>query len=516
MIIIDYTYSTHPQKRFVSEARAITIGRAAPDNVIDLDLTPDTSVSRRHAHLTFEDSAYWISDLDSKSGTYVNERRIKVKTRLSPGDKVRIGLTLLQIFIPNEGILTKSISATIPAAELMMIRKRGADSLDAARHRLLALYELGIAIGTNTEIEPLLKMVVDHLVRVIIDAQRAVILLFDETGTLVPRAYVPAKTVPSVSANLVQLAIEKQEALTWRYGTTGETGALYDSVVRQGTQAAMYAPLIWNEEILGVLFVDNVQHKEAFDEDDLRLLMAIANQVGMFIKNRAMQQDLLHQELVRSNLLRQFSPQVAERLENLLHERDKFRLGGERAEPVTILNSDVRGFTALTANMEPNEVVQMLNELFSVCIPIIFKYNGTVDKYVGDAILAVFGSPEPDNRQWEKAVNAALEMQKAVDKLGRDRARRGLAVCKIGIGIHTGAVLHGFIGSEERMEFTVIGDTVNRVSRYCSGAGPGEVIISHEVHRQVASWVKAESRVVKTKHSETEGDLEAFVIKGVL
>ena len=114
------------------------------------------------------------------------------------------------------------------------------------------------------------------------------------------------------------------------------------------------------------------------------------------------------------------------------------RLGGERADPVTILTSDVRGFTALSAEMDPHDVVQMLNELFGVCIPIIFKYNGTVDKFVGDAILAVFGSPEPDDYQWANAVKAAMEMQKAIERLGEERRERGLAVCQVGIGIHTG------------------------------------------------------------------------------
>jgi adenylate cyclase len=214
-------------------------------------------------------------------------------------------------------------------------------------------------------------------------------------------------------------------------------------------------------------------------------------------------------------LLRQFSPQVAERLEGMLREGDYLRLGGgERAEPVTILSSDVRGFTALSAQMEPHEVVAMLNELFSVCIPIIFKYKGTVDKYVGDAVLAVFGSPDPDDHQWENAVWAALEMQEAIADLGEDRASRGLPVCQVGVGIHTGAVLHGFIGSEEHMEYTVIGDAVNRATRYCDGAGPTEVVISESVYEHVSDMVEVEPKTIKSKHSDTEGDLEAYLVKG--
>ena len=515
MIIIDYTYGTNPQKRFVSEAPSITIGRAAPEQLVDLDLTPDHSVSRHHARLTYEHGAYWIRDLDSKAGTRVNEQRLEVKTRLAPGDKVRIGLTQLEIFIPDDGILTSSISATIPASELIVARQRGTGSLDAARHRLLALYELGIALGTPQEVEPLLKIMVEHLCQAILEAQRAVILLIEQ-GSLVPKMHIPEKAPPPISVNLAQMAIDKQAAFTWRRDTSDEPENLFDSIIRHGTQAAMYAPLIWKGEVLGVVFVDNIHLTEAFDDDDLRLLMAMTNQVAMFIKNHMLQQDLLHQEVIRSNLLRQFSPQVAERIEHLLKDRTDLRLGGERAEPVTILTSDVRGFTVLSENMEPHEVVQMLNELFSVCIPIIFEYNGTVDKYVGDAILAVFGSPEPDEQQWEHAVQAALEMQQAINQLGQARATQGLPFCQVGIGIHTGAVLHGFIGSEERMEYTIIGDAVNRTSRYCDGAGPGEIIISEAVFARLAGRIEAEPCQIRTKHVETEGLLNAYRLTGLL
>jgi adenylate cyclase len=275
----------------------------------------------------------------------------------------------------------------------------------------------------------------------------------------------------------------------------------------------MYAPLIWKGEVLGVVLVDNSETKYAFNEDDLRLLLAMASQAAMFVKNHTLQQELRRQEVVRSNLLRQFSPQVAERLERMLKETDQWQLGGKRAEPVTILVSDVRGFSAMSANMEPGEVVEMLNELFGVCIPLIFKYNGTVDKFVGDSILAVFGSPEPDEQQWANAVRAALEIQQAIRAQGSNRQSRHLPACQVGIGIHTGAVLHGFIGVTERMEYTVIGDTVNRAARYCDGAGRGEVIISPEVYTYVANLVEVAPKTIRTKHPESEPDMEAYLVK---
>ena len=270
----------------------------------------------------------------------------------------------------------------------------------------------------------------------------------------------------------------------------------------------MYAPLLWQGEALGAVCVDNPHPDSSFTDDDLRLMLSVAHYAALALVNQQMQEKLRREAAVKSNLMRQFSPKIAERL---LSQRGRLRLGGERSE-VTILFSDIRGFTNLSKDMEPDDVVEMLNDYFAHLIPIIFTHDGTVDKYVGDAILTVFGSPEPDAKQHEKAVHAALAMQAAMIELNADRMKRGEVTWCIGIGVHCGEVLHGFIGAADRMEFTVIGDAVNRAARYCDGAQAGEVLISPEVHQRVWKIVQAEQTTTKTKH---EGDLIAYRIKGL-
>ncbi|GIK36217.1 MAG: adenylate cyclase [Chloroflexota bacterium] len=519
-MLISYTHLSDPPQQFETEAEMIVVGRLWRGQAVDLDLTPDNTVSRRHARLSQENGAVWLEDLGSTGGTWVNGQRITTKTRLAPGDKITLGQTTLKVVsevaplpaaeVTPEGVLTSSVSAADSPSALIL----AAASLEIIRRRLTAFYELGAALGTMDTVESLARTVVQHLRRAIPRAKRAALLLQDE-GRLSPAAYSPETVKPSISLNLARQAIEKQQAFTWRLPAAEETARPFDSVILHGTRCAMYAPLIWKGEVLGVVFVDNTDPGSTFDEDDLRLLMAMASQAAMFVKNHTLQQDLRRQEVVRSNLLRQFSPQVAERLERMLKESGEWKLGGKRAEPVTVLVSDVRGFTTLAAGMEPGDVVEVLNELFRICIPIIFKYNGTVDKYVGDSILAVFGSPEPDMRQWENAVRAALEMQQAVRAYQERWQSRGLPVCQVGIGIHTGAVLHGFIGVAERMEYTVIGDAVNRAVRYCDGAERGEVVISPAVHQRVADLVEAAPRTIRTKHPESEPDMEAFVVQAL-
>jgi adenylate cyclase len=541
MITIDYFYLSTPQRTYKTQTDPVLIGRASGDHPVDLDLNPDSTVSRRHAYLSYENNDYWLEDLGSRSGTWLNNHEITEKTCLVSGDQIKVGQTnlIVRIYVASSqtddlvdthpllplepedddpfesGILTTTVNATQSPTKLILTQKSGEAAFNAMQRRLTALYELGAALSTVETVEPLLKTVIEHLRKVIVGAQRGALLLRDG-HTLIVKAYRPEGIQPSISLYLARLAIEKQEAFTWRFDDPGDMKSLTDSIVSHGTRCAMYAPLIWQEEVLGIVYVDNFVAEDAFTDDDLRLLTAMASQAAMFVKNHALQEDLRHQEIIRSNLLRQFSPQVAEHLEGLLKESGQLGLGGERAEPVTILNSDVRGFTAISAEMDPTDVMEMLNKLFGVCTPIIFKYKGTVDKYIGDGILAVFGSPNPDpsGLQWENAMRAALEMQQAVRRLNRHWQSLGRPTFEIGIGIHTGAVLQGFIGAEERMQYTVIGDTVNRASRYCDGAGEGQVVISPDVYEHVSHLVEVSSKTVKTKHPKTESDLEAYIVEG--
>lgn len=539
MIVIEYSYLSTPTKRFETQEDSVLIGRDAGMWAVGLDLSPDVTISRRHAMLTFRDDSFWLEDLGSRGGTWVNGERITRAVQVKPEDRLKVGQTDLQICanhnsgqidrlndtepvpldgddaMPEQGSVTSSVSATESPTTLLLREQASHASLELVERRLTAFYELSAALGTAQTVEPLLKTVITHLCKAIPGAQRGALLL-REGRKLHLKAYLPERIKPSVSLYLARMAIDRQEALTWRQDAPGELGKLTDSIVWHGIKCAMYAPLIWQEELLGIVYVDNYISNDAFNQDDLLLLVAMASQAAIFVKNHALQEDLRHQEVVRSNLLRQFSPQVAGHLEDLLKERGHLGLGGERVEPVTVLNSDVRGFTALSAEMDPRDVMEMLNELFGVCIPIIFKYNGTVDKYIGDAILAVFGSPDPDpnGQQWADAVRAAIEMQQAVKRLRHKWHQQGRPVFEIGIGIHTGAVLQGFIGSNEQMEYTVIGDTVNRTTRYCGGARRGEIIISPQVYQHVQGLVDVERRSIASKHPGTENDLESYLVKG--
>jgi len=170
----------------------------------------------------------------------------------------------------------------------------------------------------------------------------------------------------------------------------------------------------------------------------------------------------------------------------------KVALGGETIQ-VTILFSDIRSFTTISETMDAQTLVGLLNEYFTEMVSIIMKHGGVVDKYIGDAIMAVFGAPVPTPDDAANAVRAAIDMRAALTRLNKRLVARGVQPLRTGIGIHTGEVVAGNIGSEERMEYTVIGDPVNVASRLesCTKDVGVDKLISETTYERTKDFVTA-------------------------
>jgi adenylate cyclase len=200
-------------------------------------------------------------------------------------------------------------------------------------------------------------------------------------------------------------------------------------------------------------------------------------------------------------------------VEQLVAGKLHLEKGGELRE-VTILISDIRGFTSMSEKKEPAEIVAMLNEYFEVMVDVLFRLNGTLDKYVGDEIMALFGAPVDMPDAPLAAVRCALEMSKALREFNRTRMAEGQEEIKIGIGINTGRVITGAIGSSRTLQYTAIGDAVNTASRLCSVAKPGEIILSENTMNRVRGMVEAAAlQPVKVKGKEQE--LRIYSVSGL-
>jgi adenylate cyclase len=390
-------------------------------------------------------------------------------------------------------------------------------SLDAARsadsaprktkskNEEFLFYDFPLQLASRPNLQALLDFVVSSLLEIFPSANRAALLLREQSSDrMLLQAHLPPGE-PCASMQLSEYVLETNAALIWSPTASipGDVGNR--SLTEISCSGAMYAPLYWQNERLGVLCVDTRHTDLGFSIDDLRLFIGIAHHVAFSIHSNHLTQDLRAQNLLLKRLLTHFSPKVRELIVERA-TRGRLKLGGERSQ-VSILFSDIRGFTRLSAGMEPDDVVDMLNVYFEALVDAIFQNGGTVDKYIGDAILAVFGTPEIDPKHHDHALRAALGMQEAMRSLNGTRASRNLPVSEIGIGIHCGDVVHGFVGTQDRMEFTVVGDAVNRASRFCSAARANEIVLSQEFHRHVWREVEVEPHEVSTKH---EGNWPAF------
>lgn len=507
------------EKTFDEPCEAVVLGRPREGVHVDIDLTPDLRVSRPHARISIADGDYWIEDLGSANGTELDGHQIKGKgkLRLEPGQTIRISDTTIAVEIPvtdpgvdsdDKTLVTThdtrlDIDAMIDAAAPVF---EPGQPIDPARAQDLSLlYELPLRFGEETELDTLFQTIIERLVAIIPAASRGALLLTDsESGALLLKAHVPAGR-PSVSMTLASRAMARREGFIWREGMDPSQSQFLNRI-----KAGMYVPLMWKGRALGAACVDNSDDGTLFTAEDLRLMLAVAHYAAMAAMQTQLQNDLRRNAALLSRLLTNFSPSVRNKLlSRAAHGR--LRPGGEKSE-VVILVSDIRGFTLLSSGMDTDDVVDLLNDYFSALTDAIFQHDGTIDKITGDAILAVFGCPEPDSMRHEKAVRAALAMQSAMTEVSEQRKRRGQVTCTIGIGVHCGEVLHGFIGSNDRMELTVIGEAANWTARYCDGAAGGEVLISPALHQRLWRYVDAELTAIGTKH---EGRLSAYRLKGI-
>jgi adenylate cyclase len=250
----------------------------------------------------------------------------------------------------------------------------------------------------------------------------------------------------------------------------------------------MVAPLLHNNEVLGVLWLDS-ETLAQFQPKDLELVTAIANQAAMFIEINILGKKVEHEIVTRERFSRLLSPNIAERV---ISGQLEVKPGGQRVEQCTVFNSDIRGFTAMSENTRPEELVEMLNEYFEIMVDTIFKYEGTLDKFMGDGIMALWGAPVEHPDDAVRSVHCALEMGEVLGQFNRRRMEKDQLPLAVGIGIHTGPLVAGYIGSSKALSYTVIGDVANTSARLCSVALAGQIVISEDTQAALAGRFELE------------------------
>lgn len=271
--------------------------------------------------------------------------------------------------------------------------------------------------------------------------------------------------------------MSERVALLSQDAAADERFAQAESVVEQGVRSTICAPLVTESGVHGALYADRLDPLAQFTRDDLELISAIAAQTAVAVETARAHERLAREEVARANYAR-FMPDYVVR--QLLEHPESFQLGGVN-QTLTVLFADVRGFTRLAEHARPEQVVQLLNGYFSAMTEVIFAHGGTLDKYIGDGLMALFGAPTAAPDDAVNAVAAAVGMQRQIEGLNARLCAEGLPEISVGIGLHTGVATVGYIGSERRTEYTAIGDTVNLAARLEQNAAGGQILMSESV-----------------------------------
>ena len=524
------------------------IGRL-PSNDIVLD---DRLASRNHAEITRREKDFFITDLDSYNGTFVNGTKIKEK-RLNNKDEITIGKTTLrfeeevadilvlddsQPFVAPEGTIIKPVTDSyiakslhglmpLPASpdakkpptfildphELQLDRKEASGD---AKNFFFILYEIGRALLSTIELNHLLNLIVD-LVLQVIKAERAFLLLLDkEKGELIPQVVRHSGLRPedggniTISKTIAKQVIKEKVSILTSDAKIDPRFKGGESIILYGIRSAMCVPL-WNmDDVLGIIYVDSLLSTNRFSNEDLELLTAIANQAAIGIQQARLKEKILKEAEFRKRLSQYHSPDIVDLIMKEIQEGRNTSLDVQEKE-VTILFSDIQGFTSMSERLSPAEIANLLNDYFSLMTDIIFKHGGTLDKYIGDAIMAIFGAPFSHKDDAVRAVRAAVEMREELKNL---MTRKDDSVkFNVRIGINTGDVVAGNIGSLQRMEYTVLGDAVNTAARLETMSKPGQILIGEQTYKLAKDFFEIKP-VGKWKVKGKEKEVMVYEVKG--
>lgn len=506
------------------------IGRK--DGVNHVVLIGCAKISKLHAAVLRKDDGYYVLDTNSANGVSVNSTMIPKNTpyKLHDADVLKIGsveLTFIdeirngagikngngrKSMIPPELDENVKLVTILPSEkryeETMTISaeiaadddgdesgygdfKRGNDveDIDTLREdyeKLRLAYELS-KISVAQDISPLLARSLDLMFE-ILTVDRGVVLLVDgKTSHLSPH-YVKLREGKSnegreilLSSTILRKVMYSRVALVTRDAYEDPQLGMAASIRYGQIRSVICVPLIAHNKVLGILHLDSQDRiNSSFSHKHLSLVKAISNQTALALENMVLLKEVEQKAVLTEQLSRFLAPHVVDKMAkraNLVQSRRK-TVG-------TIIFADIRGFTNFSEAYGASEVVDLLNDFFERLVRIVFKYEGVVDKYIGDALMAAFGTLEDEKDAEYRSVAAALEFIEAINEMNEERKTKGKEPIQVGVGVNTGEVVTGFIGSTQRLEYTSIGDTVNTSSRICSMAGKDQVLISETTYQPI-------------------------------
>lgn len=510
-----------------------TVGRSEKNTFV----LNDPDISRRHAQFETRGGLYYLKDLGSVNGTFVNGQKI-TEVLLRNGDEIKIGYTKFFFFldnhhVPSKGLLkgkqgiplakTNEDDESIPTNTLYF----SLEQLDFARsaeqqalgyirdkktstqhqlqesppklqevktraddHDLIAKYAILFKIS-DMLIQPmnfnhLLERILELLME-IFPADRSFIFTYDPSNDELLLETQHPKAVNNTPVDMTKMSISftlLRDVLTKRVSIVTKDASMdkrfaSESLHLANIRSAMLTPLIFKDQVFGVIQLDSLKLINAFSPEDLDLFVAVSRQIAVSMHSKRMDEQYLREKNFRDTLSRFHSPDV---VEVLFRKGERANLDMEN-RTCTILFSDVKGFTSLSEKLPPMEIAGLMNEYFTLMAEVVFKFSGTLDKFIGDAVMAIFGAPIQREDDAIRAIKTAVAMQESIHEMNKMRPEE--SKFHVRIGINTGPCVAGLVGSPQRMEYTVLGDAVNTASRIESSTPPGKIYISEATYFQI-------------------------------
>jgi len=510
--VLQYVEQGTPVQKKVSQA-SMMIGRSPDCDLIFMQ----PGISRKHCVITLEDGKAYIEDLNSKNGTLVNHVYIR-KEELPAESLIQVGNIQLryiwegpkssmqqQIVLSEQKQLHKEAGTIIRKVDEVLNAQLDDDrDMDLSKDEpgvqnkkmLSILIAVAKALLSVNESQAIMEKVMD-LIFEYLPADRGFLMLKDPVAGLDPkiiRHRVASKNDSiEISKTIAEMAVEQNLSILTTDAQVDPRFSAGESIRFLGIKSAMCVPLYSKDKAIGIVYLDCPTSSAQFNQNDLDLLTAMANFAAVGIEQAQMSEAIARESRIRQRLERYQSPSIVNRiLKNPSGEMSgQFQLSAQERD-VSIIFSDIVGFTPMVEKMEPSMVAIILNDYFSAMTDIIFNHEGTLDKYIGDAIMAVFGAPNKMEDHPHRAVSAALEMLKTLELLNLDRSEE--SQLQIRIGINSGKVIAGDIGSIKRMEYTVLGNTVNIASRLESTVRvPNQVVVGPETYNRIKDDFECEN-----------------------
>jgi adenylate cyclase len=398
-----------------------------------------------------------------------------VSAALAPGSGPKgMGSTRIDVSNANRAIgtqITASQKGFLPYDKVAANTQQIAQDYE----RLRLSHELSREICMERDLSSLLNKILISVFK-FIRADRGCIFL-KEGAELIPGASLRrdgSEAAITVSSTIMNHVIKERATVLTHDAAMDFAGSKGKSMILNRISSAIVAPLLHNDDILGVLWLDS-ETLAQFQQKDLEMVTAIAAQAAMFIEINILARKIQQEIVTRELFSRLLSPNVAAKV--LAGEMIVAR-GGQLVQECTVFNSDIRGFTRMSEGADPAALVEILNDYFEQMVETIFKYDGTLDKFMGDGIMALWGAPVQVADDPIRCVSCALEQMEVLETMNKTLVERGQEPLAIGIGIHTGALVAGYIGSSKALSYTVIGDTANTSARLCGVAAGGQIIVS--------------------------------------